>query len=266
MDNKTIENSIEENHHKAFIIIYYFFSTLDLILIFVVFYISKFYFNPIKTLFVFFVLDVLKRFSEIFTYSIKDNICKEIFISILETSEFCLIISFINKAFINSDNYINKNVIGYFIYFLLIIIFFAIIFPFEKFFINYYFSLCFLKYLVAFLCMFLLFKFIMKRFKEFVDNIAYKMKLNLFLLSILSNMPGITYFLYTFKYLMYLMTLLLKDKLYISYMKMAAISINESAKYSIIVFLIGLLYVYESNPDFNTKEEVYKVTVNQNLD
>ena len=156
MDNKTIENSIEENRHKAFIIIYNFFSTLDLILIIVVFYISKFYFNPIKTLFIFFILDVLKRFSEIFTYSIKDNICKEIFISILETSEFCLVISFINKAFINSDNYINKNVIGYFIYLLLIIIFFAIIFPFENFFINYYFIMFFKIFSCFFMYVFII--------------------------------------------------------------------------------------------------------------
>ena len=54
------------------------------------------------------------------------------------------------------------------------------------------------------------------------------------------------------------------NKLFLSYLDMAQITLNEAAKYSIFLVLGSLLYIIMLDADFN--REKYDVTVNQTID
>ena len=269
MNKEIIEQSIEGNYYTAFKIIQYFFSCTNIFLILIFYFINNYKFISIFKLFVIFVIDIIIRCLEIFSYSIQDNIYKEIAISIMELTQFLLIISYINKGFINSDNYVNKNTIKLFEYVLLALFFLIISAPIEKFYFNenHIFHIC--KCLFSFLSLFLFNKYIMKKFKEFLGSIVSKMKLNICLFIVLVSIPKIAYYLYYMKFFLKFIHAYLTyiNKIYINYLKMAIISINEAAKYSICIFFGGLSYIYETNLDFNNKgNDVYSVTVNQDMD
>ena len=105
---------IEENHRSAFTIIQYFFSCADLLLIALMLYMVKFYIFPIMKLLILMIIDILIRIIKLYTYSYQNSFSKEFFLTIFTLSQFLLIISFFNKALLNSDNnYIIQNEIGF---------------------------------------------------------------------------------------------------------------------------------------------------------
>ena len=269
MNKNIIEQTIEENHYIAFKIIQYFFICINIFLIFLFYFFTNYNFISIFRLFIIFILDSIIRLLEIFLYSIQNNIYKELAISIIESSQFLLIISFINKGFINSDNYVNRNTIKIFEYIILDLFFLIITFPIEKFYFNDSHIFFILKYIFSLLSLFLFNKYIMNKFKEFLYSIISKIKLNICLFITLESIPKIAYYLYFMKFFLKFFQIYLAkiDEIYTNYLKMAIISIKEAGKYSICIFLGGLLYVYETNSEFNTKgNDSYSVTVNQELD
>ena len=109
----------------------------------------------------------------------------------------------------------------------------------------------------------------MKKFKEFLDVILSKMKIGIYLFIAMVSIPKVAYYLYYVKFFLKFIQIYLGsiNEIYISYLKMAIISIKEAGKYSICIFIGGLLFIYESNVEFKTKNnDIYSVTVNQDLD
>ena len=269
MNKDIVEQTIEEIHYIAFKIIQYFFISTNICLSFLFYYITNYNFFAILRLFIIFLIDNIIRLLEIFSYSNQDNYYKDIAISFMESSQFLLIISFINKGFINSDNYVNRNTIKIFEYIILELSFLIITFPIEQFYFNDNHIFYTLKCIFSFLGLFLFNKYIMQKFKEFLDSMLSKMKLTICLFTILVSIPKIAYYLYFMKFFLNFIQIYLKNinEIYISYLKMAIISIKEAGKYSICIFLGGLLYIYESNPEFSTKRnDIYSVTVSQDVD
>jgi len=260
------EQIIEENHKTAFNIIHYFFSILDILFFLIFIIITKCYFKSLLKLFFLLFIDILLRFIEIFNYSAEKTFNKLLFISILESCQFILIISYVNKGFINADSYGNRNIIGILEYILFTILFGIFSFPFEILYFKESYILYISKYFLIILCLIFLNKYLMKKYNEYLEGIKYKVERNCCLFSIFFGAPDLAFYLYYFKYIVKVIKLFIINKLYRNYLQMGIICINESAKYSIFLFLGGLLYIYESDPDTNRGSDKYTVTVSQNID
>ena len=260
------EQIIEGNHKTAFNLIHYFFSILDILLFFIFICITKCYLKSILKLFFLLFIDILIRFIEIFNYSAEKTFNKLLFISILESCQFILIISYVNKGFINADSYGNRNIIGILEYILFTILFGIFSFPFEILYFKESFILYISKYFLIILCLIFLNKYLMKKYNEYLEGIKYKVERNCCIFSIFFGAPDLAFYLYYFKYIVKVIKLFIINKLYRNYLQMGIICINESAKYSIFLFLGGLLYIYESDPDTNRGSDKYTVTVSQNID
>ena len=86
-------------------------------------------------------------------------------------------------------------------------------------------------------------------------------------LSILTNMPRLAFYCFNGKIFLKLIVLFFQNKLLLSYLDMAQIALNESAKYSIFLILASLLYIWSFDfVDINKENETYAVTVNQAID
>ena len=256
---------IEENHRSAFTIIQYFFSCADLLLIALMLYMVKFYIFPIMKLLILMIIDILIRIIKLYTYSYQNSFSKEFFLTIFTLSQFLLIISFFNKALLNSDNnYIIQNEIGFSEYVFFSIGFFFIVFPFEKLYFNESSAFYILKCILLFICLFIFYRYIMNKYKDYLDSIQDRTQQNLLLFSIMSNMPGLAFYSLCAKIFLYLIQSGFRNKLFLSYLDMAQITLNEVAKYSIFLVLGSFLYIIMLDTDFI--REKYNVTVNQAID
>lgn len=261
------EQKIEENHKKAFEIIQYFFSGTDIFFILIFLCITGFNFNRISKLLSIMSLDIILRVIELFTYSIQNSFNKELFISIIESIQFILVMLFINNVMSNSSNNDNyENIISIFEVVLFTVLFYLIIFPFEKFVFNNTNNFFIGKCVTASLIIFILYKCIGGKYKEFLKNILVKIQDNIFLYSILVNLPSLAFYVFIARYSLNLLLLVIKNKLYVSYLEMILISFNEAGKYSVIVVLAGLLYINQDSYSNSGSRGSYKddVEVDQN--
>ena len=260
------EQIIEENYKTAFNIIHYFFSFLDIILFFLFISLANYNLNSILKLFCLLIIDILTRFLEIINYSVKKTFNKSLLITFFESWQFIIIISYINKGFINSDNYyVKRNAFKNSEYIFCTIFFSILTFPIEVFYFKDSKFFIF-KCLLTFLCLFCFKKYILKKYKEYFENNKYKVERNMFIFSILWTTPDLIFYLYYFKFVLKVLKAVKKNKLFINCMQMGIICINESAKYTIFLFLGGLLYIYESDRPFNIGNGKYTVRVSQRID
>ena len=260
-----IIETIEENHRSAFRIIQYFFSSMDILLIALMLYMVKLYIFPIMQLLILMIIDILIRIIKVYTYSYQNSFSKEFFLTIFTLSQFLLIISFFNKALLNSDNnYIIQSEIGLSEYVFFSIGFFFINFPFEKLYFNESSAFYILKCILLFICLFIFYRYIMNKYKDYLDSIQDRIRQNFVLYSIMSNMPGLAFYSLCAKIFLYLIKSGFRNKLFLSYLDMAQITLIEASKYSIFLVLGSLLYIIMLDTDFN--REKYDVTVNQAID
>lgn len=260
-----IVETIEENHRSAFRIIQYFFSSMDLLLIALMLYMVKLYIFPIMQLLILMIIDILIRIIKVYTYSYQNSFSKKFFLTIFTLSQFLLIISFFNKALLNSDNnYIIQSEIGLSEYVFFAIAFFFIVFPFEKFYFSESSAFYILKCILLFICLFIFYRYIKNKYKDYLESIQDRTRQNLVLYSILSNMPGLAFYSFCLKIFLYLIKSAFRNKLFLSYLDMAEITLNEAAKYSIYLILGSFLYIIMADIELN--REKYVVTVNQAID
>ena len=260
-----IIETIEENHRSAFTIIQYFFSFADLLIIGLMLFVVKFYIFPIIKLLFLIVIDILIRIIKLYAYSYQKSFSKEFCLTILTLCQFLLIISILNKALINSENnYLIQSEIRFSEYVLFSIGFFFIVFPFEKLYFNESSAFYILKCILLFICLFIFYRYIMNKYRDYLDSIQDRIQQNLILYSIMSNMPGLAFYSFCAKIFLYLIESGFRNKLFLSYLDMAQITLNEAAKYSIFLVVGSLLYIIFLDTDFN--REKYDVTVNQAID
>ena len=163
-----IDQTIDENHRIAYRIIHFFFSCTDFFYIFLFLFIYRCNVTPILHIFSIMSFDVLVRIVELSSYFTKNSFSKELLLSLLASSQFYLIISYINKSFMNSTFSINQNGIGTAEYTLFTFSFGMIIFPFEIF--MFYDSNLFwiFKFVFIFISIYLFNTFMMNKFKDFL--------------------------------------------------------------------------------------------------
>ena len=256
---------IEENHRIAFRIIQYFFSFADLLIIGLMLFMTSFNIFLIMKLLILMVVDILIRIIKIYAYSYQNSFSKEFFLTIFTLSQFLLIISFFNKALLNSENnYLIQREISFSEYVLFSVVFFFIVFPFEKLYFNESSTFYLLKCIILLICLFIFYRYIMNKYKDYLDSIQDKTQQNIVLFSIMSSMPGLAFYSLCAKIFLYLIESGFRNKLFLSYLNMAQITLNEAAKYSIFLVLGSLLYIILLDIDFN--HEKYSVTVNQTID
>jgi len=77
-------------------------------------------------------------------------------------------------------------------------------------------------------------------------------------------MPGLAFYSFCLKIFLYLIKSAFRNKLFLSYLDMAEITLNEAAKYSIYLILGSFLYIIMAEIELN--REKYVVTVNQAID
>ena len=260
-----IIETIEENHRSAFKIIQLFFSCADLLIIALMLFMVKFYIFPIIKLLFLMIIDILIRIIKLYAYSYKNSFSKEFFLTLFTLCQFLLIISFFNKALLNSENnYLIQIEIKCSEYALFSVGFFFIVFPFEKLYFNESSTFYILKCIILFICLFYFYRYIMNKFKDYLDSVQDRIQQNIVLYSIMTNLPGLAFYSFCAKIFLYLIESGFRNKLFLSYLDMAQITLNEAAKYSIFLILGSLLYIIMLDTDFN--REKYEVTVNQAID
>ena len=260
-----IIESIEEKQRFAFRIIQYFFSFADLLIIVIMLFMVKFYIFPIIKLLFLMIIDILIRIIKLYAYSYRNSFSKEFFLTLFTLCQFLLIISFFNKALLYSENnYLIHGQIVWFEYLLFSVGFFFIVFPFEKFYFNESSIFYILKCIVLFICLFYFYRYIMNKYKEYLNSVRDRTQQNIVLFSIMSNMPGIAFYSLCAKIFLYLIESGFRNRLFLSYLDIAQITLNEAAKFSIFLILGSFLYIIILDTDFN--HEKYDVTVNQTID
>ena len=259
-----IEQEIENNHREAFKIIQYFFTSVDILFIFIFLCMTKFNLNPISKLVYIILIDILQRLTELNTYSFQNSFIKEFFLSLFGSCQFFLIISHYNNTLNNLNNNFSQSESGNIIYIILTIVFYLIIFPFEKF--NDSTKYYVFKYIIIIICLYFVYKYTMNKYKEHLENVSDKIQQNIFINSILVNMPTLSYYAIILKCVLKLIKLLLSNKLYLSYLEMGIISFNETFKYGIYFILTALLYILADSDYTGKGSGQYEITVSQNVD
>ena len=261
-----IDQYIEQNHREAFNIVHIFFSFSDLFLIGIILFITKFNIKYIKQLLFLIGIDIVIRIIKIFTYYTKNSYSKEIFLTTLTCCQFFLIISFFNNAMSNLESGSSQNEIGSLENTIFTTLFFFIIFPFEKLYYSESKAFYFFKCLALFLCLYSFYRILKNKYKDYIENLKGKLQ-NVILLSIFANMPKLAFYCFNGKIFLYLIEKFFKNKLLLSYLDMAQIALNETAKYSIFLILSSLLYIWSFDfIEYNKDNESYSVTVNQAID
>lgn len=270
MNIDLIDQSIEDNHKSAFIIIHSFFSFVDILLIIIILYMARYYIYPFKQLLYVMILSIINRIINILSYSFKISFLKELFLTLITCSQFFFILSFINHVFIGSESIYLKYLkdISNFESKFFSLLFLFLVFPSEKFFFTYSNVFYIFKSFFVFICLYFFYKYMKKKFKYFVEHYSDKIRQKIFLYSIFINLPGLAFYSFCGKILLILFKLLFKDKLYISYLEMALITFNESGKYAIYIILLGLSYILSSSTTtittVKTVSDINEVTVYQN--
>lgn len=259
-----IDQTIDENHRIAYRIIHFFFSCTDFFYIFLFLFIYRCNVTPILHVFSIMSFDVLVRIVELSAYFTKNSFSKEILLSLLASIQFYLVISYIDKSFMNSTFSINQNGIATVEYVLFTFSFGMIIFPFEIF--MFYGSNLFwiFKFVFIFISIYLFNTFMMNKFKDFLLSLSEKAHQNIILLSIIQKMPGLAFYSFSSICFVKMIRLTMLNKLYISYLEMALISLKETGKYALFILLGAMSLVAESDQEFNrNNENKFGVSVNQ---
>ena len=261
-----ITKAIEENHRDAFKIIQYFFSCSDLLLTIIILFISKLNMQYIQKLLYLMGLDIIIRLIKLYTYDIQDSSIKELFLSIFTSYQFFLIMTFFQTALSNLESNLMQNQTGNSGLLAFTAAFFFLIFPIEKIYLYESNKFCFSKCIILFLCLFYFYKYLSNKYKDYMENQKGKAQ-SFMVLSILTNMPRLAFYCFNGKIFLKLIVLFFQNKLLLSYLDMAQIALNESAKYSIFLILASLLYIWSFDfVDINKENETYAVTVNQAID
>ena len=216
-----------------------FFCFIDFLFGFIYFLISK---NNMKIFFYLLsilTMDILKRVYEIYFFSDESN-RKSLIVLFLSISQFHTIISFLfevlsNLEFNENDKTFHK-IISTCIYGSMI--------EFEW--INYN----SIKLVLMIMLIYYLNYFLRKGIKEFIIIFLDKIGDNIFLYSILYNIPYLIYFAAFVSCALTFLTFFINDG-YISYISLGFIICNELLKNSVFIFLSAILYL--SMADLETK-------------
>ena len=240
-----IEQEIMRKHNQADAFISLFFAGLDVvcyIIILTLFGIDfKSFKSPMQILSLLIVLDAILRIMNMYTDEYSKYFIKELFFTLFSTTQFSMIISFLNliltdRSMMEDDLEIrNQGIITG--------LFFILVFSFKGI-MNGYKLLSALQYICIIIGILILSKDIGRKIETFLSNIV-KRDSSFTGENFLNNIPFFISIYLIIDYIFELLSLLVEHKLYASYMIMVCKTFKEVGKYLVYLLLITLYHTFK---------------------
>ena len=207
-----------------------------------------------------FAIDIIIRLLYIKTYYHANTIFKEIFFSGMPTSQFFLILSFLeqilNNIYFTNQIYSFKQVNSIELSFL----FFLFIFSYDKFSYSFSKHLCFLQSIINLGCVFKLYEYLRDIILIIVEGINNNKIEISFIYSFIKNLPLSSLELYVIFYCLKIISLFIENSLYLIYIKIIILIVKEASKYFVFFILGSILYIL--GKDNNNKNLTLKKNTN----
>lgn len=240
-----------DNFETADISLTYFFSLFDIFILAISFYFiksrnetSKMLKQKLLTLL---AIDIIMRLLFIRTYYHAHTLYKEIFFSGMASSQFLLILLFLEQ--IINDNQIlseydnENNTIRHLNPYELSFLFFLFIFSYDKFSYSFSRHLCFLQSIINIGCIFKLYEYLRDIVSIIVENISHADIQKGLLYSFIKNLPLSSLEFFVAYYILKIVSLFIENTLYLIYIKIIIIILKETSKYFVIFILGAILYI-----------------------
>ena len=257
------EEEIKRNYNQAYVLISLFLAAIDTIFYIVIITLFRWNLTPFnyrkqKLSSLIFLDGVLRSFN-MYTDEYSQYFIKELFFSLRSTAEFYMIISCLNQIFTdkNVDNGLendlkirNENVFTS--------AFFVLIFSFKGIFKTYK-LLSTLQYIGSIIGIYMLSKYIGGKIEIYLD-IVKKKNSSFNNQNFVNNMPFFISIYLILNSCMEILSLLVENKLYSSYMNMLCKLFKEVGKYLIFILLIVIYHIFNKYiiEDDYTNNEVAK--------
>ena len=240
-----IEQEIMRKHNQADAFISLFFAGLDGVCYIVILTLFGFDFKTLKSpkliLSLLIALDAVLRIMNIYTDEYSKYFIKELFFTLFSTTQFSMIISFLNliltdRSMMEDDLEIrNQGIITG--------LFFILVFSFKGI-MNGYKLLSALQYICIIIGILILSKDIGRKIETFLSNIV-KRDSSFTGENFLNNIPFFISIYLIIDYIFELLSLLVEHKLYASYMIMVCKTFKEVGKYLVYLLLITLYHTFK---------------------
>jgi hypothetical protein len=255
MKEDRIYREIVQKHNAAEALISLFFAIIDIISYLIILYIfgsgfKQKLFSHREKLSLLIILDALLRIINLYIASFIYSLLKEIFISLIVTLQFYLIIILLNEIFTdkNLENMLDSPDIKYPYYSCAVFFTFVIKIDNVRF-------LSLIQYVFAIIALLAYTYYINTKILLFLNNVA-KENPNYLGRNYIPNLSSFIVIYFIIYYVLKIFGLLLENKLYYSYMEMGSDIFKEVGKYLSFALLITIYYLYNKY----IKEEEYDFT------
>ena len=205
--------------------------------------------------FSFFVIDVIIRILYITTYYHSNIFLKEIFFSFMPTSQFFLIISFLEQILNYEELLYLSNSLKKANSIELCILFFLFNFSYDKFSFSFSKHISFLQSIVNLGCIYKLYEYLNEIVIIIIDGINSKNSQGFNPYYFIKNLPLSCLFFYIVFHILKILIIFVNNTLYLIYMKIILIILKETSKYFIILILGAILFLIDrKNLNFETNK------------
>ena len=250
-----IEEEIIKKHNEAEAFISLFFAGLDAVCYIIILTLFGFDFkgisSPKQKLSLLIVIDAVLRIINMYTDEFSKYFIKEFFFTLFSTIQFSMILSILSKVFSDKGNETYDSDLEIKNQTILSILFFGLCFSFKGIIFNY-------KYisLVQFFCIiigiYIMNRIIGNKLEMYLSNISKKDS-SFTSENFINNMPFFISIYLILDYCFEIISLMIENKLYASYMIMVCKTFKEVGKY--LVFLL-VITVYHTFNKFVLEEDI----------
>jgi len=211
-------------------------------------------YSPTKKLSLLIILDIQMRIIKMFTDIYAKSFLKELIFTTLGTIQFAIIINFLNDVFTDRRNeeiselkIDNLN--------LFIGLFFSLTFSFKGI-LSIYKIISGFQNILIIKCIYILYKVLGDKIQDFL-NIVYRINADFSGQNCIKNFPFIISSFLIVNYFFQIIVLLLRNKLYKSYLKIICLLFQEVGKNLVIVLLIIIYYLKKNKYNSQNKYRNY---------
>ena len=251
-----IEEEIIKKHNEADAFISLFFAGLDAVCYIIILVLFGFDFkgisSPKQKLSLLIVLDAVLRIINMYTDEFSKYFIKELFFTLFSTIQFSMIISILNQVFSDRGNELYDSDLEIKNQTALSIIFFVLCFSFKGIlFIYKYIS--FIQFFCTIVGIYIMNRIIGSKLEMYLSNVSKKDS-SFSGENFINNMPFFISIYLIIDYCFEIVSLLIENKLYASYMIMVCKTFKEVGKY--LVFLL-VITVYHTFNKYYLEDDYY---------
>ena len=195
-----------------------------------------------KKLFSIFIIDIIIRILYIMTYYHSNVLLKEIFFTGMPSSQFYLIISFLEQIINDEEIFFQTIELKQANPLELSILFFLFIFSYDKFSLTFSKHISFLQTLINLCCIYKLYVYFKDIVLIIVEGISNNKIKSSIIYSFILNLPFSALQFFIAFNILKILTLFVENSLYLIYMKIILIIFKETSKYFVIFILESLLF------------------------